>query len=895
MPRVVASVIALVLGLGISVGSSPPSWAAPDTGLFLSVLPPGQSGYLTVADAIAFLTGGGLPPHVDDQRQMYAALAQAPAELSDADLLTYFKPAPLGPPDVATSVVTPRPGVTITRDAFGVPLVTGDTREDILFGVGYASAEDRLFFMDVSRRAARGRLSEFLGGFAPLRDFALELDASTYAFAGYSEAELRQQFDDLGTRFRSRGRRVQRDFEAYVEGVNAFLDLVAADPARVPAEYTLLGLGAIEPWTVSDVVAITTQFEAIFGTGGGGEHRNAELLHVLRSELGDVTGTALFQDLRHAEDPEAPVTTERNFPYLIPGAIDPAAVALPDPGSVQNQPALVVSGGSAAAAASRAPAPDDAAVLMVERLLESMGAWRSGRGPAMSNFLAVTRDHGAGGHPAAIMGPQTGYFVPEILVEFGFDGQGLRARGAAPPGFPYVNLGRGRSYAWSATAGGSDTIDVRVERLCEPGGEPPAVQSVHYVFQGVCTLMEVRVDTWCAGTCAPGATNVTATVQRTVHGPVFARATVQGAPVALVKQRASFKGEIAAAVAFMLINRRNVGPRRFARAMSLNPGSFNWLYVGRRNVAFFHSGLYARRAPGVDPDLPSWGTGEYEWDGFLEPREQPADRNPARGFLTSWNNKPARGWRAADSNYSYGSVYRVQSLDERLAAALASGNPITIADLVEIMVEAAFVDLRGSQVLPPALALVSAVAGSDPTLAPALAALSVWHAAGAPRRDRDGDGEYEHTGAIAVIDAWYERMIHAAFDPQLVGVFALIPMGFDDPPNALGSAYQSGYYGYLQKAFRMALNEPVAAPFRVLRCADGTASGCGAALAMSLDAAVAALAAAFGSADPADWRVDPTAEQIAFQPFGIAQVAPMPWMNRPTFQQVVQVVRARPR
>ncbi len=46
-----------------------------------------------------------------------------------------------------------------------------------------------------------------------------------------------------------------------------------------------------------------------------------------------------------------------------------------------------------------------------------------------------------------------------------------------------------------------------------------------------------------------------------------------------------------------------------------------------------------------------------------------------------------------------------------------------------------------------------------------------------------------------------------------------------------------------------------------------------------------------GSTDPAVWRGDPAAEQIEFQPFDLLMVDPIPWINRPTFQQVVQFGR----
>jgi acyl-homoserine lactone acylase PvdQ len=364
---------------------------------------------------------------------------------------------------------------------------------------------------------------------------------------------------------------------------------------------------------------------------------------------------------------------------------------------------------------------------------------------------------------------------------------------------------------------------------------------------------------------------------------------VDGLPVALVKQRASFGVELDAAVAYLLANRPFMNAARFERSMALNPASFNWAYVDASDVAYFHSGRYPRRAAGVDPDFPSWGTGEYEWNGLLTRTEHPRDKNPERGYLTSWNNSPAAKWRPADVNYSFGAVQRVQSLNERLEQAIDSGQPITAAQLVEIMADAGHVDLRGSQVLPWALELLHAVADDFPDLTPAKDVLESWHAAGAMRRDRNGDGEYEHSGAIALMDAWYEPMIHAVFGPQLDGFFSLIPIGFDDKPGSIGSAYQSGYYGYLQKTFRMALGEPLTAPFEELRCADGSEIGCATALAESLSEAVEILNDRFGSPDPADWRVDPEDEQIEFEAFGLLMVDPVPWVNRPSFQQVIQL------
>jgi acyl-homoserine lactone acylase PvdQ len=866
----------LVAGLTLASIAFAPAPAPGDTGTFFNILPPGQRGYMNAGEATTFLGDGTLPPHFDDQSPLYDALRQSPPGIQNEDLPLYFKEAPIEREPTTPNAITPnRSGVLITRDEFGVPHIQARSRKDAMYGIGLAMATDRLFSMDLIRHAGRGRVTEFIG-YDP---FNLGTDIDAYNFAGYSEEDLQEQLDNARKSFGGRAGRVDRDLDNFLEGVNYFVARANLSPiGTAPAEYVGLDLLPIKPFTKTDIVAIATQLELLFGAGGGSEHRNTQLLQRLQADLGAVDGEALYNDLRRGEEPEAPVTTELSFPYPATGPVDEAAVAIPDLDSITTRPTIEVIGAL--------PAPFTPAV--DTRYLRA-----GNRGnPAMSNFVGITAEHAEGGHPIAVMGPQTGYFVPQLLSEYSVDGGKLFARGVAVTGTPYIVLGRGRNYAWSATAGGSDNTDVRVVKLCVPGGGSPAPDAIHYEYQGECREMFVRVDTWCAGGpgfCSSNPDNLQARVERTVHGIVFARATVDGEPVALVKQRASFKREGENSLAFARINVKTKKAKQFERAIQYAPGSFNWLYTNEEDLFYFHSGSFPIRAEGVNPEFPSWGDGNWEWQGFVDRRDHPAEVNPANGRLTSWNNKPARDWRSNDGNYSFTSVHRVDSLDERVDALIEAGDPITIGQMVELMADAATVDLRGSQVLPSALALIGAEAGLDPILT----ILSDWVDSGAFRRDRDGDGEYDHATAVAIMDAWFRPMIDATVGPQLAPFYSYIPLDFDNKPGPSGSAYQGGYYGLLDKVLRQALGSPVVAPYQALQCADGTAAGCRAALIASLNEAIADLTSDFASADPADWKADPTVDQIEFQAFGLAEVDPIGWQNRPTFQQVVQVETSR--
>jgi acyl-homoserine lactone acylase PvdQ len=773
--------------------------------------------------------------------------------------------------------------VTILRDKFGVPHIYGATREDAMWGSGYVTAQDRLFFADVLRHLGRGRLSQFLGA-SPDN---LEYDHDTYLSAGYSERELEMQVARY-VLFGALGRQVYQDGVQYVAGMNARISEVTKDPSKLPAEYPALQLTPSH-WKLADLVAGALVIQAEFAGGGGNELSNAILLGRLQERYGGARARALFDDLMEREDPEAPTTIDTRFPYETTGRVNPSAVAVPDPDSVRFLDPLVVTppegfpaDGSSSESASGAN--EGVASRAVDEVDRAVAEFRLAMPDAMSNWLGVTADRTASGHPIAVMGPQVGYFSPEVLMEVDIHAPGLSARGTTFPGLgTYVLLGRGPNYAWSATTGNSDLIDIRAERLCEPDGTSSTTESQHYLYKGRCLPIYRRTDTWLAkpsgGGIAPP-TVVSARVERTVHGIVFARGVVDGIPVAFAKQRTTFFKELDTAGTFALANNGRMStPKAFFDAFSLMTGSFNWLYVNDRHLAYFHSGNYPIRAPGVDPDLPVWGTGQWEWRGLVPASKHPQAVDPAKGWMTSWNNKPAPAWRAADNQYTFGSVHRDQMLSKRLEPTVRRGG-VRPSDVVRAMADAATVDLRGQEVLPDVLAVI----GKDRRLAPYLRLLRSWVATGAHRVDRDGDGQYDDQPAVALMDAWWEPMIRAVFDPLLDGMYDTFPLAFDDENRLLGygSAFQNGYYGHVDKAVRMALGRRVEGRFRVLRCADGTLAGCRTALRRSLAKVVASL-----GTDSSRWDANEAADDIVYTAIGLVGVDPQPWQNRPTFQQVV--------
>ncbi len=879
---------------------------------FHDILPPGTHGLYNAPQLGAFLATGARPsPNATNQLPMYADLVHATPGLKAQDIPKYFKDASFGvkPGEVAREY-SPRGDVTIQRDTgFGVPHIYGTTREGAMFGAGYVAAEDRLFFMDALRHAGRSQLSSFAGGATGNR----AMDRDTWATTPYTEADLVRQGDQLDDLYGADGARIQSDVTAYVAGVNAYIAETKLNPAKLPGEYAALGhAGGPEPWVTADVIATAALVGGIFGKGDGTELEWAELERLLRERFGRVKGRRVFEGFRGVDDPEAPTTVQgkTRFPYqLIPRKVRRGSAARPDAGSVKPHR---VTEGQAATARARA---------------KGIGAGLLAFPRTGSNALVISGAKSASGRPLAVFGPQTGYFAPQILMEQEIHAPGIDAAGAAFIGVNlYIQLGRGRDYTWSATSAGQDNIDTYALPLCEPNGSPPTTASMHYSFRGRCEAIEVleRTNRWqtSAGDQTPSGSE-TLRAQRTKMGIVSARATVGGRPVLYTRLRSTYLHEVDSAVGFADFNdpAKMTTPQDFQRAASRIGYTFNWLYANAKDIAYFNSGATPVRARGLDPTLPVMGERRFEWRGW-DPETNLASYTPPSAhpqvvnqpYITSWNNKQAPGFAAASTN-TFSSLYRSNMLDDQIKLRLRAGDrKLDLPELIDAMEVAGVTDLRGSRVLPAALRVLGTP--SDPELRDAVAKLRAWVAAGAQRKDADRDGRYEHAEAIRIMDAWWPLWMRAQFEPGLgKSAFAVLNglVEFDNTPNNhgdhLGSAYQNGWYGWAQKDLRVALERKVRrrGKLRIRRtvrgrfgarfCArGGKLRTCRKVLEDSLREAVTVPASALYGKDAvcSGTEGDGLDAQYCFdavrqRPVGGAGQPLIHWINRPTYQQAVEV------
>ncbi|MFD9235179.1 penicillin acylase family protein [[Kitasatospora] papulosa] len=928
-----AATVAAVLALGTSLLASAPSAGAAEPeplavtdhcrSQCADILPPGENGNATLVEILGNKAFGTHPAHSDDQIDRYDALVAGHTGLTDQKLTDFFNDASFGvAADQVESTTKPREDVTITRDKkSGVPHIKGTTRYGTEFGAGYAAGQDRLWLMDLFRHIGRGELTSFAGG--ALANQGLE--QQFWPQAPYTEADLEAQVEWIRTTEGARGEQAMADAQAYVDGINAYR-VKSKNGRYFPGEYVLTGkidsitnVGEIQPFKLTDLISIASVVGGQFGGGGGGEVQAALSLLAAQQKYGVQEGTRVWESFRQRNDPEAVLTVHdgTSFPYA--GKPDSArGTALPDAGSVTPEPLIYDRTGSAGTGV-KAPVKAPAALAPLQGMYDDgvipegslPGSGDGAQKRGMSNALLVSGKHTASGNPVAVMGPQTGYFAPQLMMLQELQGPGISARGVSFAGVGmYVQMGRGQDYAWSATSAAQDITDTYAVELCEPDGSAPTKNSTHYRADGACTPMEKleRSNSWkptVADSTAKGSYRMQ--VWRTDYGIVSHRATVGGKPVAYTSLRTTYRHEADSIIGFQMLNDPAVvtDAASFQRAASNIDYAFNWFYADSRTTAFYNSGMNPVRAAGVDAALPVKAEKAYEWRGY-DPAANTTDYTPfaehphssGQDYYISWNNRQAKDY--ATAAFGFGAVHRGDLLDDRVSALVAAGG-VTRASLTRAMEEAALTDLRGEQVLPELLKVLRSQPVTDPALDAVVQQLDSWRAAGAQRKETSpGSHTYTHADAVRIMDAWWPKLVEAEFRPGLGdGLYTALTasLATDESPAAShgpsgahsGSAFQYGWWGFTDKDLRQVLGQSVKGPLAKTYCGGGDLSACRSALLGTLKAAAAEPATTVYPGDDSckageQWCTD----TIVHRPLGGISQKSIHWQNRPTYQQVVE-------
>lgn len=605
--------------------------------------------------------------------------------------LWWWARSPLPVLDGERRLVGLRGPVEVLMDGHGVPHVYAVGPEDAWFVAGFLHARDRLWQMELYRRAASGRLSEILGAETVRLDrrlLTLGLRAAAQAEWDRSPSEVR----DALTR--------------YAAGVNTHID--QATGRRRPLEFQILRMTPA-PWTPVDSLAIGRLLSWRLA-----ENHQAELVrYALAARFG--LGDALQLSGRYPAD--APTVIQGAAAREEPAS--PGVAASPGPGA-----ALREGPASPTEAASRNGPPAPAGPASAGPGLPAGLEWlEASAHRGNSNNWVIAGRRTASGRPLLANDPHLQLEFPGIWYEMHLVAAGLDVIGASLPGTPFVVLGHNARIGWGMTNTGADVQDLYVERV--------DVARRRYLSDG----QWLPVDISRTEIPVRGSMPQPFEVWRTHHGAVFAEVGLDwddppawltpggerlGERRVFVLRWDSLAGETAGA--FEGLNRANDWSGFIAAVERFAVPSQNFVYADvDGNIGYAMSGLLPLRSNGVG-SMPNDGNGgEGAWFGQIPPASLPRLLNPPAGYITSSNNQIDRRWPGLITR-DWAAPYRTTRLHELLQ----SPEPIDLVKAAEWQNDVTGLGPARMLAGVPAAVAAGQQRGADKAALDALGELRAW-------------------------------------------------------------------------------------------------------------------------------------------------------------------------
>ena len=348
--------------------------------------------------------------------------------------------------------------VEVLRDQWGVPHIYAQSTEDLYFAQGYVMAQDRLWQMEMWRRAAEGRLAEVLGPAAVGRDRRARLLKYRGAI---DEKELTVYHPDA-----------RRIMTAYVAGVNAFIQ-EAGRSGKLPVEFLLTGIRP-EPWTIESLVLRQNSFGdatselqlarsvAQLGAVEANRRRNPDPWDALAVPDGlDVSliGDEVLASTRGGGQAPRPSVLPQYASITGSSTGDQPDTTVPDPGS---------------------------------------NNW------VLSGALSAT------GKPVVANDPHREVALPSLRYIVHLNAPGWNVAGSVEPPFLGVAIGHNERIGWGLTIVGTDQHDVYVEELNPANEHEVRFNGAWEALRVVREEIEVK-----------GAAPVALELKFSRHGPIF--------------------------------------------------------------------------------------------------------------------------------------------------------------------------------------------------------------------------------------------------------------------------------------------------------------------------------------------------------------------------------------
>lgn len=495
----------------------------------------------------------------------------------------WFVHRPLPKLDGQITMAGLKEGVIVDRDQWGRPWIRAKLSKDLVMAQGYVMAQDRLWQMDLLRRAAAGDLSEIVG------PAALKIDEEN-RILGMRQAAERAAKES--------GPEIRGLLEAYAHGVNQY---IAQQHGRLPIEFSLLSY-APKPWTPTDTYLIDLyMWKTLTSTWKSKLNRQW-----VAAKVGPERAAQMFVE-------------DSLLDHYIVGQAEPSAREKSNQPSPRGKHSSAVESkqGGAAPFASR---PVAEAINFLTQFEEEASEIIG------SNSFVVSGAHTASHKPLLANDTHLGLSVPCIWYLVHLSAPGWNVEGFALPGAPLVIIGHNERIAWGFTNSNADVQDLYAETF-----DPK--NPLNYRADGKWVSAEVRKEKF----PVRGKPDVELDITVTRHGPiVYREPESEGGHAYALRWSALEPGGLDFGVPllgrasnwneFVEVTRHIAGPGQ------------NTIYADvDGNIGFTIPARVPIRASGTGALPVSGDTDDFDWKGYIPFEELPRVLNPPDGIIATAN------------------------------------------------------------------------------------------------------------------------------------------------------------------------------------------------------------------------------------------------------------------
>jgi len=545
--------------------------------------------------------------------------------------------------------------VRVVRDERGVPTIEAATLEDLFFAQGFVTAQDRLWQMDMMRRAAAGELSEVIG------EDTVKMDREQRILGLRIAAEAAEK--NISARDRAY-------FDAYARGVNAFLD---SHRDRLSLEFRLLKYTP-QPWTVTDSLLVGARMVQDLNHYS---YERALTREKILAKLGPQLTADLYVNSSWRDRTPTDVRRIDQEPAVNSGDEDDDDDEEVDPeggngrlisalGSDVSSSDLSSTRVSEVLVESRASSPGQTGETPVAPLAEFEEAdlFRPG-----SNNWVVSGQHTVSGKPLLSNDMHLDHQMPNLWFEahLKITTGNFDVAGVTLPGIPFVIVGHNQRIGWGFTNVGPTVEDDYIEEFNAQG---------QYKTPAGWRDAQHRQET----IHIKGKPDVTLDVVTTRHGPIITD-LIPGETRKIALRWTLQDGE--GLVFFDVDSAQNWDEFRKAFSTFGAPGQ-NVMYGDvDGHIGYQSTGRVPIRAAG-DGSLPVSGSDDaHEWKGWIPFDQMPHVYDPPGGILATANGRIAPdGYK-----YSISTDWDAPWRTDRIYRVLESGKKFAPADMLALQMD----------------------------------------------------------------------------------------------------------------------------------------------------------------------------------------------------------------